>query len=470
MEDFSRYKRKSLIITGLGTFMGTLDASIINVSLPTISRDLGTTISMVGWVILSYSIAVFSLLMLFGALSEKKGFYFSYKYGYLIFLLGSVLCGLSINIYMLIISRVIQGVGAALLISIGPALITRSFPASERGRGLSVISMLVYAGLMLGPPMGGFLIALGGWRWIFFVNVPVSILGVYFTIRYIRNIPAIEPGKKIGAPGSISLSLGLLALMFALLMFSRGILDTTYSSGILLFSIILFGFFFYFENNPKTQLIGVSIFKNRHFIFAGGAMLLIFIALIAVTILMPFYLEQVKMYRPEQVGLFLMITPICGFFLAPAAGYLSDKFRASLIATLGAAIMIIGYYFIRQLNAQTSLTGIILPLVLIGIGMAIFSTPNTSSIMGSVTKYQLGSASGILATLRTLGITLGAGFAIGIFSYYKKMYIQDGMAEAKAFIKAYNSVYDITIFVLLLAVLFSLVRGNTKKSKPGLES
>ena len=212
MEDFSRYKHKSLIITGLGTFMGTLDASIINVSLPTISRELETTVSMVGWVVLSYAIALFSLLMIFGALSEKKGYQFSYKYGYLIFMIGSVLCGFSVNIYMLIISRIIQGIGAALLVSVGPALITHSFPDSERGRGLSIIAMVVSVGLMLGPPLGGLIIGMAGWRWIFFVNVPVSLLGVYFTIRFIGDFPISDPGKKISIPGAGSLSLGLLLI------------------------------------------------------------------------------------------------------------------------------------------------------------------------------------------------------------------------------------------------------------------
>ena len=175
-EDYSKYKHKSLIVSGLGTFMGTLDSSITNVSLPTISRDLQTTIELVGWVILAYGITLFSLLMIFGVVSEKKGYQFSYKYGFAAFMIGSILSGLSPNIYFLIASRVLQGIGAALLIAVGPALITRSFPVSERGRGLSIIAMVVSVGLMLGPPLGGFIIGLAGWRWIFFVNVPDYIL------------------------------------------------------------------------------------------------------------------------------------------------------------------------------------------------------------------------------------------------------------------------------------------------------
>ncbi|PKK84882.1 MAG: hypothetical protein CVT49_01635 [candidate division Zixibacteria bacterium HGW-Zixibacteria-1] len=450
MENLSRYKYKSLVITGLGTLMGTLDASIVNVSLPTISRELNTTVSMVAWVVLAYSIAVFPLLMVFGAVSEKKGFQFSYRYGYLIFMTGSILCGLSVNIYMLIISRVIQGVGAALLVAVGPALVTRSFPDAERGRGLSIIAMVVSVGLMLGPPLGGFIIGLAGWRWIFFVNIPVSILGFYFTVKFLGDFPISNPHKKIGVPGAASLLLGMLTLMLTLLLYSRGQLGTALSAGLLLVSGLLFAMFFYFENNPATRLIGIEIFKNRVFVFSGAAMLMVFIALISVTILMPFYLEEVKLYQPEQVGFFLMITSVCGFMLAPLAGYLSDRIQARVISTAGAAIMFIGFLFIRRLDGQTSMWGIALPLAIIGVGMAIFGTPNTSGIMGSVAKHQLGSASGMIATLRTLGIALGAGFS-----------------GQDAFLSAYQSVYNITIFILLAAIVFSLVRGRNSSAARG---
>jgi len=465
MEDLSRYKYKALVITGLGTFMGTLDASIVNVSLPTISRDFGTTVGVVGWVVLSYALAVFPLLMIFGAMSEKKGFQFSYRYGYLIFLVGSVLCGLATGIYMLIISRVIQGIGAALLVSVGPALVSRSFPAEERGRGLSIIAIVVSAGLMLGPPLGGFIIGLAGWRWIFFVNVPVCFLGYYFTIRYISDFPITDPEKKVSFPGGLTLSPGMFLLMLSLLLFSRGVFGLYTVLALLGVSGLLFGLFFYFESKPETRLIGLDIFKNRVFTFSGAAMLLVFISLISVTILMPFYLEQVRGKSPQEVGLFLMIIPLCGFFVAPLAGYLADRFQARLISSIGVALIAAGILLIRQLEAASSVTDIIVALIVIGIGMALFSTPNTSSIMGSVSKMQLGSAAGILVTIRTLGITLGVGFSISIFSFYRDRYPGAGVSEFSAFIYAYRTVYEIMLYIVVLGIVFSLVRGRNLNSR-----
>jgi EmrB/QacA subfamily drug resistance transporter len=468
-EDYSKYKRKSLLITGLGTFMGTLDSSIVNVSLPTISRDLSTTVDMVGWVVLAYSMALFSLLMFFGAVSEKRGFQFSYKYGFSIFLLGSVLSGLSSHIFMLIISRVIQGTGAAMLVSVGPALITRSFPASERGRGLSIISMVVSTGLMLGPPLGGFIIALAGWRWIFFVNVPVCILGVYFTHRYIGDFPISDPNKKISIPGAASLSIGLLLMMISFLLYSRQLLQLPLMIGLLAVSGGFFVSFFLFESNPRTRLIGIDIFRNRTFTFSGTAMLLVFIALISVTILMPFYLEQVKNFDPEHVGFFLMIIPVCIFILAPAAGYLADRLQARLISSSGIIAMTIGIFLISRLNPDASIPRIALSLATVGIGMAFFGTPNTSSIMGSVKRIQLGSASGILATIRTLGISLGVGISVAIFSFFRNQKQMAAADDTISFIYGYHSVYHVMMFVIIIALIFSMSRGRNLGAGKGSE-
>lgn len=458
--DPNSYKKKSLLITGLGTFLGTLDSSIVNVSLPTIGRELGASIEMVGWVVLSYSIVIISLLMAFGALGEKKGFQFSYTWGYLIFVLGSALCGLSFNIYFLIGARVLQGVGAALMISVGPALITRCFPANERGRGLSVIGMVVSTGLMLGPPLGGYIITLLGWRWIFFVNVPVGILGAYFTVRYFKDFPVINPDRKISLPGSGSLILGLFLMMLGVLLYSRQVITLSQTLIVLAFATVFFALFLFFESNPKTRLIGLEIFRNRIFTFSGLAMFLVFIALSSVTILMPFYLEQVRHFTPARVGTYLMTIPVCGFFLAPVAGYLSDKLQARLISTLGVVIIVVGIYFLRLLTPDAGTWHVIGVLLLVGIGMGIFSTPNTSSIMGSVNKMQLGSAAGILATIRTLGLTFGVGLAIAIFSFQRGRMTEYGGEPTEAFMGGYHSVYNLMLFIIIIAAVFSMIRGK----------
>jgi len=375
--DTTKYRKKSLVITGLGTFLGTLDSSIVNVSLPSISRDLNTTVDMVGWVVLSYAITIITLLMLFGSISSRKGFQFSYRYGFAIFLLGSLSSGLSPTIYILIIARAFQGIGAALMMSVGPALVTQSFPASERGRSLSVIAMVVSTGLLLGPPLGGFIIGLFGWRWIFFVNIPVCIAGVYFTQKFISDFPILDPERKIPVPGASALALGLLTMMISLMIFSKKVISLPILIGLLSVAVLFFILFLYFESNPKTQLIGLKIFKNRVFSLSAGAMLMVFIALASVTVLIPFFLEKIWGLQPQEVGLYLMIIPVCILFVAPLAGYLSDKVQARIITTIGIAIMTVGLYLTRELHADSTSFEVIRVLILIGIGMGLFSTTNT---------------------------------------------------------------------------------------------
>ncbi len=460
MEDIYSYKNKALLISGLGSFLGTLDSSIVNVSLPTISRELGTTIPMVGWVVLSYSIVIFSFLMIFGAISEKKGYQFNFKNGFLVFFIGSALCGVSTDIYMLIISRVIQGFGGAMLVSVGPALITRSHPPNERGAGLSKIAMVVSVGLMAGPPLGGFIIALAGWRWIFFVNLPVSLLAVYMTQRYLKDFPVTNPEKKISIPSSAALSMSSLCLMLAILLYSRNILELTNMLILLGISGMLLMSFVFLESKPKTKLIGLDIFRNRMFVFSGTAMLLVFISLTSISIMMPFYLEEVKKLVPEKVGLYLMTVPMCMFFVARLAGFLADRFQSRIISTIGILLLASGILMVRNLGFDSSGFRIVLALALAGVGMALFATPNTSSIMGSVKKYQLGVASGMIATLRTLGISLGVAFAVAIFSFYRLDYQNNAGDKMEAFLYGFRSVYGITIFVILTAGIFSLLRGK----------
>ncbi len=465
MPDLSKYKKRILIITGLGTFMGTLDSSIVNVSLPTLSRELGASIDMVGWVVLSYAMTIFSLLMVFGALSEKKGYQFSYKYGFSIFLIGSVLCGISTSIYMLIISRVLQGVGAALMISVGPALVTSSFPPEERGRGLSINVMVVSIGLMLGPPLGGFIVSYLGWRWIFYVNLPVCLLGIYLTGKFIGDYPITNPIKKIGLFSAVTLFLTLLTIMLSLLLFSKQMLTGINLAMFILLALIFLATFLYNESRSKNCLIGIDLFKNKIFIFSGLSMLLIFIGLISISILLPFYLEEIKGLTPDKVGFYLMTVPLSMFIFSRPAGYLADKFPARIISTIGASIILGGLIIFLNLKSDSSMLTIISGLILAGVGMGLFSTPNTSAVMGSVNKYQRGSASGMIATIRTLGIALGAGFSIAIFSYFQNTYLNNNVESVTAFMESYQNVYKIMAFAIASGLIFSAIRGDNHNSQ-----
>jgi len=316
---------------------------------------------------------------------------------------------------------------------------------------------------MSGPPLGGFIISAIGWRWIFFVNIPVGLLGIYFTIKYISDFPIVDPNRKTSLPGAMSLSIGLLAMILALLLYSKGTISLIPMLGLVAVSILAWLLFFYFESRPDTRLIGLDIFKNRVFSVSGSSMLLVFIALSSVTILMPFYLEQIKQLKPHQVGLYLTVIPVSIFIMAPLAGYLSDKVQARYISTVGIIIMCIGFIMIHRLGPEATMTQIVVVLALIGLGMGTFSTPNTSSIMGAVRQTQLGSASGILSTIRTLGMSLGVGVTIALFEVFRDRLASGDTDESARFVFGLQSVYNIMIFVIVAAGIVSFVRGKNLK-------
>ncbi|RKX18675.1 MAG: hypothetical protein DRP51_08745, partial [Candidatus Zixiibacteriota bacterium] len=270
---------------------------------------------------------------------------------------------------------------------------------------------------------------------------------------------------KISIPAAITLSATTLSIMLTILMFSR---DTAYSElkYIMFFgSLLLIVLFLYFEKNRRTQLIGLDIFKNRLFAFSTVAMFLVFVSLASITVLMPFFLEHVKLFKPQEVGLLLMVIPICGFLISPLAGYMSDKIQPRFISTFGISLMICGIYLLRFLNAETSSLHIILILILPGVGMALFTTPNTSVIMGSVQKSSLGVAAGINAATRTFGLALGVGLSMALFEYFENRYLFSGSDTINAFISSYRTVYYYIILIIIPGLLFSWYRGNRKTNK-----
>ncbi|MCP4705427.1 MAG: MFS transporter, partial [candidate division Zixibacteria bacterium] len=230
-------------------------------------------------------------------------------------------------------------------------------------------------------------------------------------------------------------------------------------------SILLIGLFIYFERNPKTQLIGFDIYKNRVFTFSTLAMFLVFISLASITILMPFFLEHVKLLKPHEVGLFLMVIPICSFVISPLAGYLSDKTESRYVSTFGILLMLMGIYFLTYLSAATSSLQIVLTLILPGAGMALFITPNTSVIMGSARKKSLGIAAGINAATRTLGLALGVGISMALFEFFQSRNVLINSDSIKAFVGSYQIVYYYIILLIIPALLFSWYRGNENANK-----
>ncbi|UCD64955.1 MAG: MFS transporter [Candidatus Zixiibacteriota bacterium] len=450
-------------VGAIGTFMATLDGSILNVALPTISRDLNCSVDVVAWVILAYTLTLISLLLVFGVWSGKRGYSFSYKFGYALFIAGSAICAVSGSIYTLVFGRVIQGTGSAMFAAVGPGMVTQVFPASQRGKGIGMMVMMVSAGFMVGPPLGGFLLDRWHWPAIFVINIPVGLIGLLMTFVYFRNVPPTAADRKVRLRGAVAMSAALVTGSFALSLINDYPLSDVRIWGLVLLSVTALVTFFKYESDRRTAMIGLNIFKNRQFTSSIGAMLLMFIATSGVLILIPFYLEQIKHFRPQQVGLYLIILPVLMFVFAPLSGRLSDRIGFRFLTSFGTAVLIVGLYLLAGLDVGSTSGYIILSLVVLGAGVGIFNTPNSSALMGSVRVDQRAVTSSILATTRNIGMSVGVALSTALFTYFQVKNAALGGAS-EIFMASYHTVIHVAMFVAVIGFIFCLTRQNRPTS------
>lgn len=393
----------------------TLDSSVVNVSLPVISDQLGADVGVVEWVVLAYLLAITTLLMISGRIGDLRGRRRTYQVGILLFTASSALCGFAANIGMLIASRALQGVGAALITGNGPALIGEIFPSEHRGKALGLLGTTVALGLSTGPAVGGFITGWLGWRYIFFLNLPLGVLAAILIRRNLRP-DSVFTQSRFDLKGGFTMAAGLFCLLMAL---SRGSDWGWTVAPILLLSvgtIIFSALFFRAEKSAPDPILDLKLFANRVFKSATFSGFLAFSSLFAQTFLLPFYLIQLRGFPPAHAGLFLMAVPSVMSVAAPVSGALSDKIGTRGLCTVGLLIQGIGFLLLSTLGEATSEGTIVAILMVIGLGVGMFNAPNNSELLGSVPKNRLGNAAGMMGLTRTLGMVAGVAVSSAIFS------------------------------------------------------
>lgn len=457
------YSRKWYVMAAvaMSIFLATIDGSIVNVALPTLVRDFDTDFATVQWVVLAYLLTQATLLLSVGRLGDMIGKKPIYSAGFVVFTVGSALCGLAPTVFWLICFRVIQAVGAAMALALGMAIVTEAFPPNERGKALGISGTIVSVGIVVGPTLGGVLIDALSWHWIFFVNLPVGLVGTVMALRFVPNFkPAGR--QRFDYPGAFTLFVSLLALLLALTVGQR--LGFDESRVLLLFAVwaVFLALFIFIEWRVGQPMIDLRIFRNGLFSVNLVTGFATFIAIAGTIILMPFYLENMLGYDTRHVGLLLAVVPIFLGITAPISGTLSDRFGARPITVIGLVILAAGYYALSTLTAQTSAAGYLLRMVPIGIGMGVFQSPNNSAVMGSVPRQRLGIASGLLAITRTLGQTTGIAVLGAVWAGRVAFHagaILTGGATAASTVNQVAGLHDtlLTITVVIaLAVLLSI--------------
>ena len=451
-------------VGAVGTFMATLDGSILNVALPTISKELNCDIHVVAWVLLAYSLTLVSLMLPFGALTQIKGYGFAYKFGFIAFMIGSLLCALSHSIGMLVVARIIQATGTAMFAAVGPGMVTTVFPKEERGKGIGLMVMMVSAGFMVGPPVGGFILKYWPWQSLFLINLPIGLFGLYMVARYFRLLEWRPSARTLPLLGAASIAVALVSLVFGLNLLHDHLLSDWQVWLAALISAGAFALFVYAESRSENVLIGLTIFKNRQFSGAIAAQTAHFVASSGPFVLLPFYLQNVRHLEPNQVGLYLVIVPIAMFTFAPLAGRLSDKIGFSILTIVGMIGLAGGLFMLSLLDINSTGAYVVLSLAVVGSGVGLFSTPNSSAMMGAVREDQRAVTSSILATNRNIGMSVGVALATGLFSYFQSKYSALG-DEQSIFMLSYRPVIYVGIAIALVGLLLCLVRSDTSRKR-----
>lgn len=449
--------------------MVAINHRAIQVALPTLTHVFHSDLSFIQWVLLVYDLCLIGLVLTLGRLGDLFGRKWIYISGFLIFIAGTALCGLAQSSGQLIAFRVLQGIGGAMIMANGRALVTINALASERGKALGITSMAFHVGYMVGPTLGGFIIDAFGWRWIFFLTTPLGLATAYFGWKVLKERAAGKEPIKVDFAGAAYLFLTNVCFIYALNRLPhRGMRDSVV---VAFFIIAALGLFLFIRTELKTAapILSLSLFKNR--VFSASNLSLFFITLTqsAITVLLPFYLQNLMGFSPTQMGWLLIGSSVVIVFFAPVAGWLSDRWGSRLLCSIGAAIIVVGQYLIGSFNLQSSIFQLVLPQLLIGLGWAMFNSPNQSAIMGTVPRDKVGAASGMTLTTARIGGAMGIALSGALMTYAlgasgltpaQIESPQSWAAAPETFLSAFSFTAHLVNGFALLAIFFAAVRGG----------
>lgn len=405
LEKLKGNQKLALLVISLGAFMGFLDVSIVNVSLPTMAKFFQVGTSTIFWVILIYIIVLGSMVIAFGKLAQQRGYKKIFLLGFLIFIIGSFLSGLAQNFDFLVLSRFIQAVGAAMFSAITAAMVAIYLPENVRGRNMGIIATMASLGMALGPVFGGFITQYINFHWIFYINVPIGIIAIILGMAVFHETEK-HPGK-IDILGIIFILLAQTTLIFAL---NKGISYGWTSSiilGSLSISIIFWILFLYQESRTSEPILDLKYLRQREISFATISNFFFNMPYAGAVILLPFYFEIARGFSVSESGLALAVIPVAVMIVGPVAGILSDKIEPNRVSIIGAAVGIIACLLIASLNQTTSLIFVVVALLFMGASAAIFNPPNMKFVIGESPPKYKGVASGLVTTARMMGNGFG---------------------------------------------------------------
>jgi len=401
----SRRDLTIVLVISLGSFMAGLDATIVNIALPSIARYFNVSTVTVSWVLNAYLIVMVSLLLAASRLGDMKGYRNIFLIGFFLFTLGSMFCGIAPNIGALILARMLQGMGGAVISALGAVMITTYLSPAVRGQALGIMSMFLMLGVAFGPVVGGFLTSTFSWRFIFYVNLPVGIAATLLGMKVLPELRPSIPQTTMDLPGVLLLFIALGCLVTGLTS-AQG--NRIFLGFVLIAISLVFWFFFFLrERWTSSPLINLSLFYNRDFTLQNIGILLVQMAMAGVMIMMPFYLELIRNIPTDHAGVILLTMPVGMILSAPIAGRLSDVIGTKKPIIAGFLICAAATLLLSNLSAQTGTGFVALYLLLFGCGTGVAFTPLASAVMGEAPVSERASSSGLMRVMANIGSTLG---------------------------------------------------------------
>lgn len=459
INNIEKQKRIALSVTTLSSFLTPFMGSSINIALPSIGKEFSMDALLLSWVATSFLLTSAMFLVPFGKIADIYGRKKVYICGLLIYTLSSFISAISISAPMLIFSRIIQGFGASMMFGTAVAILTSVFPFGERGRVLGINVTAVYAGLSLGPFLGGFLTEHLGWRSIFFFNLPVGLIIIILVFFKLKGEWAEAKGEKFDAVGSIIYCLLIVSIMY-------GFSSIPEIRGIFLILIGLIGIFLFIKWEIKVEnpLLNIKLFKdNPLFAFSNLAALINYSATFAVGFLLSLYLQYIKNLTPQKTGMILVSQPIVMAIFSPFAGRLSDRIEPRIVASSGMTLSSGGLLLLSFLTERTTFEFIVLNLILLGFGLALFASPNTNAVMSSIEKRFYGVGASSLGTMRITGGMLSMGIAMLTLTIHLGK-VQISPQYYSPFLHSIKIAFIIFTLLCLCGTFASLRRGSIRKN------
>lgn len=460
-----------LLCVGIGTFLSSLNTSITNTILPTIEHDLKISLAQSEWVVLIYLLVLTMSLVPIGRLSDLWGHRRIFLLGFVIFTLAAVICGFSSGLAVLVVGRGLLAFGGAMILSVGPALLSITFPPEQRGKALGLQALMTYIGLSLGPVFGGLLTQLWGWQSAFFITVPFGVAGIILGFLVVPTI-AVEDKKTPDVYGILLFAAAMAAV--TLLLNADSI---TYDRMILLpLLFVIFAAaiaaFIRTELKRESPLIDLRLFRIRNFGFGSLGAALNYLCFFLVLFIIPFYFTEIMHFSALAVGLYLAVTPLVMTVCAPVAGAISDKIGPRRLTMLGMVFstLSLALFGVMDISETLRFVLLILGLVFTGLGTGTFAAPNNSAILSAAPRSQQGVASGVLTTFRYIGMIAGITIGGSLFDAVAARLETHGASAESAFLSTFciimwiGAVFGAAGFGCAFAMTNPAKKSPTKKA------